>query len=45
LLTGDAAATDPACARSDRHEIVVAYRDRDDSGTAWSPRRLDPALR
>jgi len=43
LLTGDATATDPACARSDQHEIVVAYRDRE-ADDAWVPRRLDPAL-
>jgi pyrroloquinoline quinone biosynthesis protein E len=44
LLTGDAGSTDPACARSPRHDIVTAYRD----GTGdheWVPRRPDPALR
>jgi pyrroloquinoline quinone biosynthesis protein E len=44
LLTGDATATDPACSRSDQHEIVVAYRDGE-ADDAWVPRRLDPALR
>jgi len=44
LLTGDAAATDPACARSARHDLVAAYRDAPGEG-AWVPRRPDPALR
>jgi pyrroloquinoline quinone biosynthesis protein E len=38
LLTGNAAATDPACAKSPDHPLVVAYRDGV-SHEAWSPRR------
>ncbi len=44
LLTGDGAATDPACARSDRHDLVVAYRDATPA-EAWAPRRPEPATR
>jgi pyrroloquinoline quinone biosynthesis protein E len=44
LLTGDAGNTDPACARSPRHDIVVAYRDGD-GDAQWVPRRPDPDLR
>jgi pyrroloquinoline quinone biosynthesis protein E len=44
LLTGDGAATDPACARSDRHDLVATYRDAAPE-TDWSPRRPEPALR
>lgn len=44
LLTGDAGATDPACALSPRHDLVTAYRDAT-PGNDWAPRRPDPALR
>ena len=44
LLTGDAGATDPACARSDRHDLVAAYRDAA-PGDAWVPRRPETAAR
>ena len=44
MLTGDAGATDPACAKSPRHDLVTAYRETE-SGAAWVPRRPDPALR
>ena len=43
LLTGDGAATDPACAKSPDHHLVAAYRDAA-PGDAWSPRRAE-ALR
>ena len=39
LLTGDAAATDPACELSPRHAVVVALRDGDASAVA-EPRRI-----
>ncbi len=44
LLTGDGAATDPACAKSDKHHLVAAYRDAP-AEEGWAPRRPDPALR
>jgi pyrroloquinoline quinone biosynthesis protein E len=44
LLTGDAAATDPACALSPHHDLVTAYRDAPGAGVLV-PRRPDPALR
>ena len=44
LLTGDAAATDPACGLSPHHDLVTAYRDAPGWG-ALVPRRPDPALR
>jgi pyrroloquinoline quinone biosynthesis protein E len=44
LLTGDAAATDPACALSPDHALVTAYRDSPPAGVPV-PRRPDPALR
>jgi pyrroloquinoline quinone biosynthesis protein E len=44
LLTGDAAATDPACALSPRHDLVTAYRDAP-AAEVLVPRRPDPALR
>jgi pyrroloquinoline quinone biosynthesis protein E len=44
LLTGDAAATDPACALSPDHDLVVAYRDAPGAGVLV-PRRPAPALR
>jgi len=44
LLTGDAAATDPACAKSPDHGIVVAYRDASSVEERWAPRRPQPAL-
>ena len=43
LLTGNAAATDPACAKSPDHHLVVAYRD-DAAAEEWSPRRPEPVL-
>jgi PqqA peptide cyclase len=36
-LTGDAGATDPACALSPRHDLVVALREA--SPVAFQPRR------
>ncbi len=45
LLTGDAGATDPACALSPDHGLVAAYRDAPAHGATWAPRRPDPALR
>ena len=44
LLTGDAAATDPACALSPDHQLVTVYRDAPATSTLV-PRRPDPALR
>ncbi len=44
LLTGNGAATDPACALSPDHHLVAAYRDVA-PGDVWSPRRSAPALR
>jgi pyrroloquinoline quinone biosynthesis protein E len=44
LLTGDAAATDPACALSPDHDLVTVYRDAPATGVLI-PRRPDPALR
>jgi len=44
MLTGDAANTDPACAKSPHHDIVTSYRDVA-GDPAWVPRRPDPALR
>jgi pyrroloquinoline quinone biosynthesis protein E len=46
LLTGDAGVTDPACAFSERHDLVEAYRDAP-KGDGWVPRRPapTPALR
>ncbi len=44
LLTGDGAATDPACAKSERHDLVAAYRDAPPERD-WSPRRPEPAAR
>ncbi len=38
LLTGDGAATDPACAKSPDHHLVTAYRDAP-SSESWVPRR------
>lgn len=43
LLTGNAAATDPACAKSPDHHLVVAYRDAA-TEESWAPRRPEPAL-
>jgi pyrroloquinoline quinone biosynthesis protein E len=37
LLTGDAGATDPACALSPRHDLIVALRD--EPKKAFQPRR------
>jgi pyrroloquinoline quinone biosynthesis protein E len=38
LLTGNAAATDPACAKSPHHDLVIAMRDASESA-ALAPRR------
>ncbi len=40
LLTGNAGATDPACAKSPDHELVLAYRDATPS-EIFAPRRLE----
>lgn len=39
LLTGNAGATDPACAKSPDHHLVVALRDGDPSAVPLVPRR------
>lgn len=44
LLTGDAGVTDPTCALSERHDLVVAYREAA-PGDVWVPRRPEPLLR
>ncbi len=44
LLTGDGAATDPACAKSPSHELVTAYRDAP-TDDQWVPRRPETVLR
>jgi len=44
LLTGDAGVTDPACALSDAHDLVAAYRDAA-PGDVWVPRRPEPATK
>ena len=43
LLTGDGAATDPACAKSPDHHLVEAYRDAVPVDPTWRPRRPEPA--
>ncbi|GAC1567451.1 MAG: pyrroloquinoline quinone biosynthesis protein PqqE [Vulcanimicrobiaceae bacterium] len=43
LLTGNGAATDPACAKSPDHHLVTAYRDAPPAEEAWIPRRPEPA--
>jgi pyrroloquinoline quinone biosynthesis protein E len=42
LLTGNAAATDPACAKSPDHGLVLAYRDAEPS-EKFAPRRFEIA--
>jgi hypothetical protein len=39
-LLGDAAAPDPACARTPRHDLVLAARARADEGANVAPTRL-----
>ncbi|HVZ86821.1 MAG TPA: pyrroloquinoline quinone biosynthesis protein PqqE, partial [Polyangia bacterium] len=39
-LTGDAAATDPACALAPRHDLVVAARARAEAAPVPAPLRL-----
>jgi pyrroloquinoline quinone biosynthesis protein E len=39
-LLGDASATDPACARAPRHDLVVAARTSAEAAPASAPLRL-----